>query len=45
MKQYIEILKQYRYGLITKDEANKAIDFLNMGSGTRFYSYVREFNK
>jgi len=37
---YREIKALYEAGLITKTEANQHIDFLNMGSDTRFYQPI-----
>lgn len=37
---YLEIVKRYEIGLLTRTEANQAIDLLNMGSDAVPYSYV-----
>ena len=40
MYTYREIKSMFEAGLISRDEANKMIDFLNMGSDTRYYKAV-----
>lgn len=37
---YSEIKTRYEIGLLTRSEANQAIDMLNMGSDTTTYNYV-----
>lgn len=37
---YYQIINLYEAGLITKTEANQKIDFLNMGSDTRYYQPI-----
>lgn len=41
MNEYTEIVKKYEMGLITKQEANRKIDFINMGSDYTFYPPIK----
>jgi len=38
---YNQIIKQYETGLITKEEANRSIDMMNMGSDCYTYRRIR----
>ena len=41
MSTYQEVLKMYQVGFITKAEANKQIEFFNMGSDTTTYKLIK----
>jgi hypothetical protein len=41
MSTYIEVIAMYKAGLITKAEANRQIEFFNMGSDTIFYELIK----
>ena len=41
MGEYLKIVKQYEMGLLTKSEANRKIDFINMGSDYNFYPPIK----
>ena len=41
MSTYQEVIKMYEAGLITKEEANKQIEFFNMGSDTTYYQLIK----
>ena len=40
MGTYREVIAKYRAGLISREEANKAIDLINMGSDCYTYNRV-----
>ena len=40
MFTYTEVVERYKAGLLSKAEANKHIDSLNMGSDYRYYPKV-----
>ncbi len=37
---YIQVIALYKAGLITQDEANTEIDFINLGSDCYLYDYI-----
>jgi hypothetical protein len=41
MSTYLEVIKMYQVGFITKEEANKQIEFFNMGSDYTFYELIK----